>query len=103
MDKGEILEVTLTPQDLEMSIGGARRIDISNVVSKLYYTITAIQATETHWGRRIEFVIKDEYDELIVSDWNLLIRKSIKLKDLLNKKISLEPSTNPKKLKLELV
>jgi len=103
MEKYEIEEVTLKPEDFEMEIGGARRLDVSNISSKCNFTITNVTAVKTNWGTRLDFLIKDEFDELILSDWNFTTKKKIKIKDLIGKKITIEPSKNPKKVLLNVL
>jgi len=103
MEKYEIEEVALKAEDLEMEIGGARRLDISLISSKCYYTILKVTAIKTNWGTRLDFTIKDEFDELILSDWNFTTKKKIKIKDLIGKKITIEPSKNPKKVLLNVL
>lgn len=100
----EIPEIVLTPDQLEvLEIGGARRMDIANITTLCKYSISNIVAVNTAWGTRIDFTLKDDWGEYILSDWNIQMKRRIKALDLLGKEITLEPSKNPKKVVLNVL
>lgn len=104
MAKQEIDEIVLSPEQLDMvEIGGARRLDIANITTLCKYTITNVVAISTQWGTRVDFTLQDDWGEVILSDWNIQMKKRIKAKDLLGKKVTIEPSKNPKKVVLNVL
>ena len=101
MKQNRLDETTISVEDINvLEIGGARNLDISKVVKSETYTVTNVTGKKTEWGLRVDFTIRNDYDEFILSSWNIVTSKKIKPMELLGKKIVIEPTGNPKKVNL---
>lgn len=105
MAKGEeIQETVLSMADLDgLEVGGARRLDIASITTLCKYVVKSVSGVKTQYGNRIDFVLADQNDEVILSDWNFITRKKLAPTSLVGKTITLEPTNNPKKVRLNVL
>jgi hypothetical protein len=94
----EITEKTYSVQDLEIGGDTAQILDIKKITTEMVYWVKEFTINETEWGKRIDFIIHDGYSEWRISSWAFVMKKKIKVLNLVGQKISLKPFSDKKLL-----
>lgn len=103
MANEKLEEVSISLDELQaIECGGARRLDIATISNIATYMVSSVSAVKTAWGNRVDFTLKDDWGEVILSDWNVQTKKRFKPLEIVGKTITLQPTKNPKKLLLEV-
>jgi len=93
-------QTNVTPEEIE--IGGLQTIDITCEHKKLLVKSYAV--IETEWGKRVDFTVCDDWQEMILSSWRIVSKKRYKPVDLIGLSIKLSPiGDDGKKTLLEII
>jgi len=104
-DKGnEIAETIISAADLENEdVGGLQFLDVRNITTILTYVVKEATGKKTVYGNRVDYIVADEFGEYVLSSWNFLTKSKLKALQLVGKKITIQPTTNNKKVLLNVL
>ena len=95
----EIKQTNVIPEEIE--IGGLQRLDIDSlqIGQMVQYEVVSYELRDTEWGKRVDFVIQDQYAQWILSSWNISSKKRFKPAEVVGK-VCLFTKKTDKKLEI---